>query len=123
MAKEKQNVPAPTPEQIEAWKKEFGDVFTLEVAQSAEKYEANTIAPDLDDLPKLTCYLRKPDRKVQNFAMVTMPKNLLAAGKSIVKECWLGGDMEIQSNDAYFSAVAFQAIELVELYQTRLKKL
>jgi hypothetical protein len=111
-----------TPETIAGWKAQFVDVYTIEVAIDPEQFEANTITPDLDDMPKLVGYLRKPDRKCMNFALVTMPKNLISAGKAVVKECWLGGDERILTEDAYFSAAAFQAIELVEIYQARLKK-
>lgn len=121
MAKEK-NISDVTPQLIEEWKAKYGVVYTIEVALEPERFEANTIAADLDDLPKLVGYLKKPDRKCMNFAMVTMPKNIISAGKAVIKDCWLGGDEQLLTDDTYFSTAAFQAIELVEIYQSRLKK-
>lgn len=119
----KDSISNPTPEQIAEWKVKHGAVYTIEVAIEPENYEPNTIAADLDELPRLTGYLKKPDRKCMNFAMVTLPKNMIAAGKAVIKDCWLGGDEKLLTDDAYFSAAAFQAIELIEIYQARLKKL
>lgn len=121
MAK-KDNISDVTPEIIAQWKAQYGEVYMIEVAVDPELFEANTIAPDLDNLPRLTGYLKKPDRKCMNFAMVTMPKNIITAGKAVIKDCWLGGDEKLITEDAYFSSAAFQAIELVEIYQSRLKK-
>lgn len=117
-----ENIDKPTKEQIDAWKKEHGEVNIIEVAEEADKFEANTISPDLDDLPRLTGYLKKPDRKIQNFALTVLPKNMIAAGKAIVKDCWLGGDRRLLTDDAYATAAAMQAIELIEIHQARLKK-
>jgi hypothetical protein len=117
-----ENIAKPTKEQIEEWKKQYGTVYTIEVAEEPDRFEANTIAPDLDDLPKLTGYLKKPDRKIMNFALVTLPKNIIAAGKAVVKDCWLGGDARLLTDEGYSETAGLQAIELVEIYQSRLKK-
>lgn len=122
MAK-KENITNVTPEIIEGWKKQYGEVYSLEVSVDPEKYEAGTISKDLDEIPKIVGYLRKPDRKVMNYAMVTMAKNIITAGKAVVKDCWLGGDEMLITNEEYSTAAAFQAIELVDVYQSRLKKI
>lgn len=119
----KDNIENPDVAQIEAWKKQHGDVYSIEVAVDADKFEANTIQPDLDDLPKLVGYMKKPDRKTMNFALVTMPKNLIAAGKAVLKDCWLGGDARLLTDEGYSATAGMQAIELVEIYQSRIKKL
>ncbi|TKT89473.1 hypothetical protein [Dyadobacter frigoris] len=122
MAK-KENITDVTPEIIEGWKKQYGEVFALEVAVDPEKYEPGTVTKDLDDdIPKITGYLRKPDRKVMNYAVVTLPKSISGAGKAVVKDCWLGGDERLLTDEAYNLAAALQAIELVDFYQSRLKK-
>jgi len=122
MYNKKENISEVTEEQVEAWKKLHGTVFKIEVATEPEKFEALTVSTDLDDLPKLTAYLKKPDRKIMNFALVTMPKNIISAGLAVLKDCWLGGDDLIISNEDYAASASMQAIELVDIYQSRLKK-
>jgi hypothetical protein len=119
----KENILNPDTTQIEAWKKQYGEVYLIEVAEEADKFEANTMAPDLDQLPRITGYLKKPDRKIMNFALVTMPRNIIAAGKAVLKDCWLGGDERLLTDEAYSATAGMQAIEIVEIYQSRLKKL
>lgn len=118
----KENIDKPTKEQIDAWKKEYGEVNIIQVAEEADKFEANTISPDLDEVVHLTGYLKKPDRKIQNFALTVLPKNMIAAGRAIVKDCWLGGDRRMLDEDAYATAAAMEAIQLIEIHQARLKK-
>lgn len=119
----KDNIDNPTDEQIAAWKAQYGEVYAIEVAEEPDKFEALTLAPEMDDVPRLIGYLKKPDRKIMNFAVATMPKNIINAGKAVVKDCWLGGDERLKNHEAYSSSAGLQAIELVEIYNTRLKKL
>lgn len=122
MAK-KENIANVTPEIIAEWKAKYGTVYCLEVAEEPERYdEPDSISKDLDEIPKIVGYLRKPDRKVMNFAMVAIAKNAISAGKAVVKDCWLGGDERLLSDENYSATAAFQAVELIEIYQSRLKK-
>jgi hypothetical protein len=119
----KENIDNPTDEQIEQWKKEYGEVYTIEVAEEAEKYDEGRIRLEFDEMPKIIGYLKKPDRMVMNYALTSMSRNVIDAGKSVLKNCWLGGDMRILDNPNYLSTAALQAIDLVDVYQSRLKKL
>lgn len=112
-----------TPEQIAEWKKKYGEVHLIEVAIDPEVNNAGVLPTELDDLPTYKAYLKKPERKVMNLALVTMPRNMIQAGKIIVQNCWLGGDIQIKETEGYADQCALQAIELVEIYQTRIKKL
>ena len=119
----KENIENPSQQQVEAWKKEHGDVYSIEVALEPESMEPGVAFLDLDELPKITGWLKKPDRKVMNFALVGLNRNPISAGKAVLKDCWLGGDLRILNEDKYASAAALQAVDLIDIYQSRLKKL
>lgn len=73
-----------TKEQIEAWKKEFGEVYALPV----------------DDK---TGYLRGPKMTDYKRAFVAMKKQgEVAFGEVMLTALWLGGDEEIKTDDTYF---------------------
>jgi hypothetical protein len=122
MAKEP-NITNPSEEQIQKWKDQYGQVYLIEVAEDPESFEANTIPMELDELPKLQGWLKKPDRVILNYALVNMSKNMINAGKSIMNGCWLGGDERLLNGDGHSTAAALQAVDLIEIYQSKLKKL
>lgn len=119
----KEKILEPTKEQIDAWKLQYGGVTVIEVAEAPDVFDPTTMSKDLDELPKMKGYLKKPDRKINNFALAMLGRNMIGAGKAILKDCWLGGDERILNDETYSTAAAIQAIELVEVFQTRLKKL
>lgn len=93
-----------TQEQINKWKQEHGTVFRIKVEDKA-------------------CYLRTPDRKVLSYAATAGKTDPLKFGETIIKNCWLDGDKEIQTNDAYFLAASGQLDKMVEVKEAELEKL
>ena len=121
----KKNIPTSeiTPEIILEWKKEFGKVHKIEVADKSVKYDPYMV-PAEDDAPiegALVGYLSKPTDKQLGFAMSKLPA-VLEAGKVILKNCWLGGDDIIKTDTALLSAAALQCVELLEVRQAQLKE-
>lgn len=119
----KENIDNPTAEQIEQWKKEYGEIYTIEVAEEAEKYENDRLPVDFDEMPKIMGYLKKPDRMIMNYALTNMSRNIMNAGKNVLKSCWIGGDIRMLNDENYLATAALQAIDLVDVYQSSLKKL
>jgi hypothetical protein len=70
--------------QIEAWKEQFGNIYALPV----------------DDK---TAYLREPKMKDFKRAFTAMQNNGdLAFGEDMINSLFIGGDVEIKTDDAYF---------------------
>lgn len=93
-----------TKEQIQEWKRKHGDVFHIVVEDKA-------------------CYLRKPDRKVLSYAAAAGKTDPMKVNETILKNCWLDGDMEIQNNDAYFLGASSKLDQMVEVKEAELEKL
>jgi hypothetical protein len=94
-----------TQEQIDAWKKKHGEIFVISFEDGKE------------------AYLKKPDRKVLSFAMTKMQTNPLGFAETILGQCFLGGDKEVQTDDNYFLGAASQLEGLMEVKAAELKKL
>ena len=95
-----------TPEQIAEWKATHGDVYQIMVEE--------------DDK---VCYLRKPTRKELSFASTVGTQDPMKFNELILKNCWLGGDEEIHTNDALFLAVSTQLDKVLEFKKAELVKL
>jgi len=95
-----------TTEQIEAWKKEHGDVFEFE-------FEAEGHA----------CYLRKPKRSELSRSLAMAPVNPLGATEIIATNCWLGGSEEIKTDDKLFLGLHMKIQETIEAAEGEVKKL
>lgn len=91
-------------EQIDAWKKEHGDVFEI-------KSDGHM------------CYLRKPKRNELPYIQQVSVKNGIKSNELLLKACWLGGSEEIQNNDAMFYGVCDHLQVLIEKKQAELVKL
>lgn len=91
-------------EQIEGWKKKHGKVYQITVEDK-------------------TCYLRKPDRNTLAYAISASQQNPLEFGEVILNNCWLAGDEEIRTEDAYFLAAMGKLEGLFEIKQAELKNL
>lgn len=89
---------------IEAWKKKYGDVYLYET-----------------DGKK--CYLRAADRKTISAAAVIGHGDMIKYNEVVLKNCWLGGDEEIQTEDKYFLGVSQILSELINIKEGALKKL
>ncbi len=93
-----------TKEQIQEWKAQHDSVFCIEVEGKK-------------------AYLKSPDRKTLGFASSVATSNPLKFNEIILKGCWLGGDEEIQTNDALFLAASSKLAEIIEVKEATLSKL
>jgi hypothetical protein len=93
-----------TQQQIEAWKKEHGSVFLIEV-----------------DGRK--AYLRAADRKTISYANAVGAKDPMAFNEALLQNLWLAGDEEIRTDDSLFMGASSQLHNLIEIKAATLKKL
>lgn len=104
MEKEEKLVGQATPEQIEAWKRQHGDIFAATVDGSI-------------------CYLKRPSRKALGYASFASKQNPLNFNEAILNDCWLGGDETIRTDDAKFLGISGVLAEIIEVKEAELKKL
>lgn len=93
-----------TKEQIEAWKKEHGDIFKISVEDKV-------------------CYLKRPSRKTLAYASSVATKDPIKFNEIILNGCWLAGDEEIKTNDTYFLGASAKLTDLIEVKEAELVKL
>jgi len=93
-----------TAEQIAQWKEKHGDIYKVTVKDKV-------------------CYLKRPTRKAIGYASVAGKDNPLKFNEVILKDCWLGGDEEIQTDDTLFLAASSKLAELIEVEEAELEKL
>lgn len=96
--------PPITSEQIAEWKESFGDVYHI-------------IVEDKE------CYLKAPNRKTLSYASTVGTTDPMKFNDIILKECWLAGDEEIKTVDAYFLGVSTQLDKVCEFKKAELVKL
>lgn len=92
-----------TPEIIEGWKKQYGDVFCVE----AEGRKG---------------YLRRPDRRIIASANVLGGVDGLKIKEILLRNCWLGGDDALLDEDRYFLGILPHADAIIEIVESDLKK-
>jgi hypothetical protein len=93
-----------TKEQIQEWKKQYGDIFLVKVDDKA-------------------VYLKKPSRHTLGMASVMAKENPMKFSETMLADCWLAGDDDIKTNDDYFLAVASKLSDLVQVKEAELEKL
>ncbi|RWX00914.1 hypothetical protein [Flavobacterium cerinum] len=103
---EKANITKPTQADIDGWKAQHGDIFRI-TSECGTK----------------SCILRKPGRKELSFASIAGEKDALKFNESIIKNCWLGGDLEFQTNDDLFLSAGKKLAEIVKAQEATLEKL
>lgn len=93
-------------EQLKGWKEKHGEVFEI----SCEDKKA---------------VLHKPTRQDLSFAMAgsNQAKDSVKFAEILLKQCWIDGDTEFQTNDTYFLAVLPVLGALSETKEAELKKL
>ena len=96
--------PKITQDQIDNWKIAHGDVYHI-VVEDKE------------------CYLKAPDRKTLSYASTVGTTDAMRFNDIILKECWLAGDEEIKTIDAYFLGVSTQLDKVCEFKKAELVKL
>ncbi|MFR9545352.1 MAG: hypothetical protein SNJ29_07215 [Rikenellaceae bacterium] len=92
-----------TQSQIDSWKKSHGEVFCVEVEDKK-------------------CYLKRPSRKALGAAAVLSGGDSIKYNEVILNNCWLGGDEEFKTEDAYFLGISQTLAELIEVKKATLKK-
>jgi hypothetical protein len=93
-----------TKEQIAEWQKKHGKVFCIKVGDKI-------------------CYLKKPSRKTIGYASVAGKENPVKFNEVFLKDCWLGGDEEIQTDDELFLSVSPKLSELLSYREAELVEL
>ena len=95
-----------TKDQIEAWKRKYGNVFEVEVEDKK-------------------MFLRQLNRN--EFGYITKQvqdvENALPAIATVFKGCFLGGDKEIIDDDRYFIAASKAIATLMDYGEALIKKL
>lgn len=104
-AETKGQVTGPSKEQVEAWKREFGDVFRLDVDGG------------------YTCYLKKPTRRIYSMALSQGQKSPMRFNEIIINNCWITGDEQIREEDDLFYAACGQIDVLIPEVAADIKKL
>ncbi len=93
-----------TKEQIAEWKAKHEDVFKLSVDGKV-------------------CYLKRPTRQIISAAEVSAGENSIKFNESIIRDSWLGGDMEFQTEDSLFFGVSKQIDKIIDTAKVELEKL
>lgn len=89
-------------EQIDAWKKQHGDIYLITVEDKS-------------------CVLRKPTRQELSFVSgITDPMQFT---ETLLKLLWLGGDEDMQERDEYFLAISSKLDTVLKLKEAEVKKL
>ena len=96
-------------EQIKEWKDKYGDVFAIKVDDENEDTHI--------------CYLRAPKRKDLSAASVASKVDPLKFNEVILRQCWLGGDEVIRTDDRLFLAVSGKIPDIIEVGEAELEKL
>jgi len=93
-----------TKEQIAELKKKYGEIYQLEIEGKK-------------------CILHKPTRQVLSAATVTAGKDPIRFNEIILKNCWIQGDEDIQTNDDLFLGICPKLAEIIEVKEAEIKKL
>lgn len=89
-------------EQIDAWKKQHGDIYLITVEDKS-------------------CVLRKPTRQELSFVSgITDP---MLFTETLLKHLWLAGDEDMQERDEYFLAISSKLDTVLKLKEAEVKKL
>ena len=102
-----------TPEQIAAWKEQYGDIKAIEV----------TIAEG----DVATAYLKPADRNVVAYGLTkTMSNKIVEAGEFVLKNCFVGGDERLKLSGAQADTkaqltAAIAAATLLDMYDVEVK--
>ena len=93
-----------TAEQIARWKEQHGKVYKITVDGKV-------------------CYLKRPSRKVLSYATAAGKDDPLKFNEAVLRECWLGGDEVIKTDDALFMGVGARLADIIEIKQAELEEL
>lgn len=102
-----------TPEQIDAWKAQYGEIKAIEV----------TVA----DGDVATAYLKPADRNVVAYGLTkSMKSQIVEAGEFVLKNCYVGGDERLKLTGAQAETkaqltAAIAAATLLDMYDVEVK--
>jgi hypothetical protein len=102
-----------TPEQIAAWKEQYGDIKAIEV----------TVAEG----DVATAYLKSADRNVVAYGLTkTMSNKIVEAGEFVLKNCFVGGDERLkligaQAETKAQVTAAIAAASLLKMFEVEVK--
>lgn len=74
-------------------------------------------------------YLKEADKATISLAMSKMRNvnkdnfDMIEIGELILRKCFLGGDVEIITEDKLLISASIQAYELIEIYDSTIKKI
>lgn len=91
-------------EEIEKLKAKHGELFLIKIEDKQ-------------------CILKKPSRKTLSYASSVGAKDPMKFNEIMLKDCFLIGDEEIKTDDAYFLAAAAKIGEIIEVKEAELVKL
>ena len=89
---------------IEKWKKKHGAVYEIEV-------EGNY------------AYIKQPDRKILGMAGKVSGEDVIKFNETILRQCWLGGNMDIINKDRLFFGASDKIDQIIERAEATVKKL
>lgn len=101
---EQKSTAAITVEQVEAWKKQYGKVYICTTKDGK------------------ICYFKRPNRKIIAAAAIDGGIDNVRQKEFVVRNCWLGGDMDIQTDDKYFFALLPLVDSMIEIVECTLKE-
>ncbi|QHN64848.1 hypothetical protein [Bergeyella cardium] len=90
--------------QIDIWKKEYGDVFKITIEDKV-------------------CYLKKPSRRALSYAAASAQTDPLKYNEIILKDAWIAGDEEIQTDNGLFLSASQKLATLIEIKEAEIVKL
>jgi hypothetical protein len=93
-----------TQEMIDGWKKQYGNVFKIEV----DGY---------------TAYLKPPDRKTLSYAGSVGIKDPIKFNEVVLNNCWLCGDEAIKTDDSLFLGAGQVLSEIINVKEASIVKL
>ena len=91
-----------TQDELTAWKAKWGDLYEISVDGKS-------------------CILHKPTRRDLSYASVV--KDPIKLSEVMLKQLWVGGDMEIQEQDDLFMAVVSKMEAVLAVKEAEIKKL
>lgn len=91
-------------DQIEEFKKEYGEVYLIEVEDKK-------------------AFIHKPTRQLLDLAMTSSSKKNSLFNETILKNCWLAGDKDIVFDDNYFMGAGSVLDEVIQFKTAEIKKL
>lgn len=94
-----------TKEQIEAWRKQHGEVYEMNFEDGK------------------SCYLSRPSRKIVGLILAKSAANPLAGAEVVLANCWLGGDDVIKEDAGYMVGIAAKIDQIVGVKTAEIKNL